>query len=396
MTQFRQGYLRTETDVFIAFNLALNDIELNLTDEELDTDPDDERYASATLDSVTIADGTVILHVTLRSLAGTAREVILPVATTPGVASDRARRVLTTTSDGGPMADILDVLDLSTLDPALVAQVQQQLSERMAEQFPELETKRGVIHDIVLYLTAILGAEQRTRMELLRESSSLLAISQNPTLSDETIVDKALSNFRIDARARRAGHRHDHHRAQHALAPVVVPAANRFSSGRHPVHARPGVRGADQRQRRSPRPPTACSVPLGDGTYAFSIPVTATDPGSAGMLRRGAGLTTLDPIPYFVRAYAESDFTGGFDPETNAEMLARLQGGMAAQAWSNRVTIDAVAAGHGGVLPHPPDLDHRCRRRGDAPRQAYRHAGRQLRSGRPLRPHPGRCRRRSP
>lgn len=85
MTQFRQGYLRNETDVFIAFNIALNDAELNLTAEELATDPDDERYASATLDSVTIAAGTVVLYVTLMSRAGTIRKVILPVATTPGV-----------------------------------------------------------------------------------------------------------------------------------------------------------------------------------------------------------------------------------------------------------------------------------------------------------------------
>jgi hypothetical protein len=85
MIQFRQGYLRTETDVFIAFNLALNDLELSLTAEELATDPDDERYALATLDSVSILSGTIVMHVTLRSLAGTSRKVIMPISTTPGV-----------------------------------------------------------------------------------------------------------------------------------------------------------------------------------------------------------------------------------------------------------------------------------------------------------------------
>jgi hypothetical protein len=85
MIQFRQGYLRTETDVFIAFNLALNDLELSLAAEELATDSPDEVYANATLDSVTILNGGVSLHVTLRSQAGTAREVIMPISTTPGV-----------------------------------------------------------------------------------------------------------------------------------------------------------------------------------------------------------------------------------------------------------------------------------------------------------------------
>jgi hypothetical protein len=85
MTKFRQGYLHTETDVFIAFNLALNELELSLTAEELTTDPLDERYASATLDSVVIVNGGAILHVSLQSQAGSAREVIMPISTTPGI-----------------------------------------------------------------------------------------------------------------------------------------------------------------------------------------------------------------------------------------------------------------------------------------------------------------------
>jgi hypothetical protein len=238
------------------------------------------------------------------------------------------------------MADILDVLDLSTLDPALVAQVQSQLSERMAEQFPELETKRGVIHDIVLYLAAVLGAEQRTRMELLRQSNSLLAISQDPQLSDETIVDAALSNFRIvrDPGTPATG---TITIIIATLIPVVIPAGNQFSAGGivfTPGQAYAARISADMVLAATDR----VLLPVGDGTYAFSIPVTCTETGSAGMLRRGAGLVTLDPIPYFLQAYAESDFSGGFDPETNAELLAQLQAGMAAQAWSNRVTIDAA------------------------------------------------------
>jgi hypothetical protein len=85
MIKFRAGYLRTETDVFIAFNLALNDLELSLAAEELATDSPDEVYASATLDSVAITNGAASLHVTLMSQAGTSREVIMPISTTPGV-----------------------------------------------------------------------------------------------------------------------------------------------------------------------------------------------------------------------------------------------------------------------------------------------------------------------
>jgi len=176
-------------------------------------------------------------------------------------------------------------------------------------------------------------------MELLRESSSLQAISQNPQLSDDTIVDVALSNFRITREPGTAASG-TITIVLNALVPVVIPADNQFSSGG--IIFTPGLAYAARLSADTATTATDRVLrPVGDGTYAFSIPVTAQDTGSAGMLRRGAGLTTLDPIPYFNRAFAESDFTGGFDPETNAEMIARLQSGLAAQAWSNRVTIDA-------------------------------------------------------
>lgn len=82
MTRLRRGQLRNEADVFVAFSFALNDIELNLTAEESAADPADERFASAALDRVFIEPGTVVLHVTLRSRAGAARKVVLPMATT--------------------------------------------------------------------------------------------------------------------------------------------------------------------------------------------------------------------------------------------------------------------------------------------------------------------------
>jgi hypothetical protein len=81
MTRLQQGWLRTEADVFVAFSFALNDLELNLMAEEAVTDPDDERFASASLDRVFIEPGVVVLHVTVWSRAGLARKVILPVAT---------------------------------------------------------------------------------------------------------------------------------------------------------------------------------------------------------------------------------------------------------------------------------------------------------------------------
>jgi hypothetical protein len=236
--------------------------------------------------------------------------------------------------------DILAVRDLTTLDPALVALVQAQAVQRMAEAYPELERKRGVIQDIVLGLMSVLSAEQRTRIDLVRLSSSLLEVAANPELADDDIVDRILANFRLE-RGTGAAAAGSVTVVIDALAPVVLAAGATFSA--------PGVQVTTVRAYAA-RISQAAVVgdtdrvlrPVGDGTYAFTVPMQAVAAGVAGMLRRATQLTPVDTIPRFVRAYVDGDFTGGFDAETNADMLRRLQEGMAVRAWSNRVGVDAA------------------------------------------------------
>jgi len=81
MEQLRQGYLRTDTDVRIAFTFAIGEIGAQLVAEESATDPDDERYVAAELVGIAVAPGSATLSVTLTSRAGTSRAVILPIDT---------------------------------------------------------------------------------------------------------------------------------------------------------------------------------------------------------------------------------------------------------------------------------------------------------------------------
>lgn len=81
MTKLRLGYLRHESDVFAAFALASSDALDNLAEDEGDDTPDDERIASATLAEVRIYPGFCSLKVSLATVAGPDRAVILPIAT---------------------------------------------------------------------------------------------------------------------------------------------------------------------------------------------------------------------------------------------------------------------------------------------------------------------------
>lgn len=82
MREFYSGRFRTESDVATSFAFAEVEAGDNLRAEETDTMPDDERLDFAELQSIAILPGLVRLSVRIISLAGTTRNVILPLSHT--------------------------------------------------------------------------------------------------------------------------------------------------------------------------------------------------------------------------------------------------------------------------------------------------------------------------
>lgn len=80
------GEIRTDVDVSSFFSMAASEIRPNLINEDALTDPDDEKFSRAVLDSFSFSsDGKLILQVSVYSVAGTAREIILPISVTAGL-----------------------------------------------------------------------------------------------------------------------------------------------------------------------------------------------------------------------------------------------------------------------------------------------------------------------
>jgi hypothetical protein len=83
MTLVRNGQLRTEAAVIVAFNFAAYTARVNLNSEEDATWPDDERLRDAELLAISFLPGYANIRIAISSRAGTSRTVILPVATLP-------------------------------------------------------------------------------------------------------------------------------------------------------------------------------------------------------------------------------------------------------------------------------------------------------------------------
>jgi hypothetical protein len=83
MRALREQNLRTEEDIIFAFNAANLAVTRSLANEEYAGMPDDERFRSAELLSVTFYPGYLELRVMIESIAGEARAAILPIDTLP-------------------------------------------------------------------------------------------------------------------------------------------------------------------------------------------------------------------------------------------------------------------------------------------------------------------------
>lgn len=234
----------------------------------------------------------------------------------------------------------LEVLRLATLDADLVADNHRFISELLQEEDPSIDTKRGVLGDLLCYYSGVLAAMQQENAARLRRSNSLKAIADDPTLADDDIVDGVLSNFLI---SRSAGS------LARGEVTVVLDSAVSVAISKGAVFTANGIvytsDDAYVSQAVSANVQTPADRPLvllSDGNYAFTIRVTASTVGTAAQVSKDTLVLPEQPPPNYLTSYATSDFVGGVNAETNAELQDRLSEGLAAKAFSGRTNMNAA------------------------------------------------------
>jgi hypothetical protein len=229
----------------------------------------------------------------------------------------------------------LDDIPQATIDAAFdfAAQI-------LGEKHPNLENRRGVVGQLVTGLDAILSGASSENVELLRQSMSLLEITENPTLADEDVVDAVISNYMLSRRA-----------AQQATGEITIELSQLTAV----TIAAGAIFTADGQQFTSDaayNARTAAENVIEDtdrlitqvaaDRWVFTINATAVEAGSAGLLKKDTAMVPLTAPPSFVKAYASTDFADGVDAQTNQELIDSLAGGIAARAWSNRDNIPSM------------------------------------------------------
>jgi len=231
----------------------------------------------------------------------------------------------------------IEIDTLGDISPTLIQQNLTEVSSRVQELFPELDLKRGVFHDVVLVLHAILAGVPATNISRYLSARSLQQIEADPLLADDDVVDHVLSNWRLtrNTGAKASG------RVTIVLSDangITISNGTTMMAGGQTFTTTQAWTARDDAGDLA-TPSDVLLTQLSDGTYAFIISVEAALAGEDGNIPKDT-LVLLDYTPSnFVTAYATDDFTGGGNVETNDELLQRMQEGIAGKTISNRVTM---------------------------------------------------------
>jgi hypothetical protein len=232
-------------------------------------------------------------------------------------------------------------LTFSEVSESAQEQAEQYLTQVLKEAYPSSDLSEGrVIRQMVLNTMAILTAANQTEIGVLLQSFSPLSIAEDPTLADDDMVDKVYSNYRLE--------RFEGNKASGLLSVIIsdltttsVPADTVFTSNQLNytvsqayvgVTSQAAVVSSSERLIQS-RP---------DGTYFFTVPVTAEEVGEAYRVKRGTRFTSAPTPPATIDIVAAADFSGGLAEETNTELAARAQEAIAPQAISGRAQNAAL------------------------------------------------------
>lgn len=234
----------------------------------------------------------------------------------------------------------LQITNLSEVDTARTSELLALFTQLVQEKFPNVELSRGVFHDLVLYFNSVLNAAVQENISRVMQSNSLLSIVTNPSLADDAIVDKVLSNYNL-VRYTGAKATGDAVVVVNQPATTVISADTLFSANGvtfKPTRTFTGILPG----QAATSPGDRTLVATGGGVYAFTISVAAETVGAAGNLTRGTVLIPNAAPSNVNRIFVATDFTSGADYTTNAQYIAQLPTGLTAKTIGGRGAFSAT------------------------------------------------------
>lgn len=234
---------------------------------------------------------------------------------------------------------MIELRPLAELDPALVTANLAESLERIQQDNPAIDVRRGVFAELLVYYHAVLDTQRQQNIDDYLKGRSLQAIQADPTLADPDLVDDVLSNFRVDRKPGRLATGTVTMVVNDNVTVTIGQGAIFDANGRTFVTTTAYTAKLEEAQILLAG--DRLLTPTASGNWAFTITVTATDEGADFNVKKDTLIIPRVLPPGYVNSFAAEDFTAGLSAETNDELLTRLQSGIAAKALSNRVNMQA-------------------------------------------------------
>lgn len=237
---------------------------------------------------------------------------------------------------------------INDLDPTAVAQAEEFLAGWVAPQYPSLDFTEGVYRNILIRVAATFQVLNQELITQLQQSQSLLAVTENPELATDEVVDAILSNYRVTRKegAKAAG---TVVVVMSILRSVSIPESAVFTAnGLEFVVTKPYVAVTDAASVLTDQ--QRLITVRSNGTYSFTVPVEAAEEGANYNLQISTRFAMSPAIPGFIDAYALEDFSGGTGTESNEEIIARLNEAIVQKVMSGRVQIASLLSGQLATL----------------------------------------------
>lgn len=217
-----------------------------------------------------------------------------------------------------------NLTSLEQLNTTDVQQAHDEILQLLQEKYPELDLRRGVLHDIVAFLAGgICGAISQHMIREALAASSLSELLLSPTSASPDRVNRLLANYNL---RRRQGTK------ARGFVTVVVTKPDPIVVLKDTVCTVASLQFAATSAVTATTTPNSTQTLLiarGNNRWEFDVPVEAIEPGTIGNVAMDTPFAISPQPANVVSAYANGDFFNGRNEETNAELLARQQLGLA-------------------------------------------------------------------
>jgi phosphatidylglycerophosphatase A len=184
----------------------------------------------------------------------------------------------------------LEISSLNDLTDEQVAETFGVLKNLIQDAHPSVDVRRGVFHDLVLYLNSVLTTTVRENIKKVQQSQSILQIEQNPEIATDEVVDQVLSNYGVtrDAGGQATGfilfNLTTNLKTRFLASTLYTANGATFGLIRDffVVGTEEEVLGDDYRVAEQAE----------DGSFSVLLPAYALSPGTSGNIQAGASIAT--------------------------------------------------------------------------------------------------------